>query len=639
MISFKKNTKKIHLILLLPVVILLVFLFIRILITGSKPEEVVKQPPKNALYLNMNLPVETRIADLMSYMTLAEKVGQMTLVEKDSIHNKNDTAGFGLGAVLSGFGAKPEDNTIEGWKKMVSGFIETSQKSRLGIPILYGVDAIHGHSNVPGATVFPQFIGLGATQDAKLVEAVARATARELVATQVRWSFSPTVDIPRDMRWGRTYETFSDDTALVAKLGAAYIRGLQKENDSSGTSTLFVLSTPKHFVGVGGMLWGSSSNKNYTIDQGTTPPLEESLRREYLPPFKEAIDEGAKSIMVGLNSWGKTKLSANEYLLTTVLKQELGFTGFVVSDWYGVYEIPGSEYKAAVTAINAGVDMVMLPFDYSTFIENVVRAVRKGDIAEERINDAVLRILRAKFELGLFDDTSPVVSEEDIGSAEHRALAREAVAKSLVLLKNEESVVPIKKTVQHIRVAGSAADNIGKQVGAWTVEWQGIGDGALRGATTILEGIRMRVGNTAKVEYEKSGIFSSEAEIADVGIAVVGEKPYAEGWGDTAYPVLENEDLEAIRNLQATCKKVIVILVSGRPLLVANEIASWDALVVAWLPGSEGRGVADVLFGDKPFVGTLPLPWPHHSEQLPIKQDGTTADNTPLLFPRYFGLQ
>lgn len=625
--------------LLVPVLVLLVLLYVLALSTDSEPEEVVKQPPKNALYLNPGVPIEERIADLMSYMTLSEKIGQMTLVEKDSIHNKNDTAGFGLGAVLSGFGAKPEDNTVEGWSTMVSDFIETSRKSRLGIPILYGVDAIHGHSNVPGATIFPHFIGLGATRDAKLVEEVARATAEELVATQVRWSFSPTLDIPRDMRWGRTYETFSDDTALVAELGAAYIQGLQNEKNSSSTSTLFVLSTPKHFVGVGGMMWGSSSNKNYKIDQGATPPDEEVLRLEYIPPFKEAIAVGAKSIMVGLNSWGETKLSANEYLLTTVLKKELGFTGFLVSDWYGVYEIPGSEYKAAVTAINAGVDMVMLPFDYSTFIGNVVRAVQKGEITEERINDAVARILRAKFELGLFDGTTPVVSKEVIGSAEHRALAREAVAKSLVLLKNEESVLPIRKSIRHIRVAGSAADNIGKQVGAWTVEWQGIGDGVLLGATTILEGIRTHVGDTADVEYEASGVFSSEADVADVGIAVVGEKPYAEGWGDTAYPILGNEDLEAIQNLQATCKKVIVVIVSGRPLLVTNEISSWDAVVAAWLPGSEGAGVADVLFGDKPFVGTLPLPWPHHSEQLPLTQDGGTADNTPLLFPRYFGLR
>jgi beta-glucosidase len=343
--------------------------------------------------------------------------------------------------------------------------------------------------------------------------------------------------------------------------------------------------------------------------------------------------------MVGLNSWGDSKLSAEKNLVTNVLKGELGFNGFAVSDWYGVYEISGDDYSSAVTAINAGVDMVMLPFDYKSFIKNVTRAVRRGEIREERIDDAVRRILRAKFALGLFDTGETKDSHDVVGSREHRALAREAVAKSLVLLKDESSVLPIRKSVRNIQVAGSAANNVGRQVGAWTVEWQGIDGNWLPGSTSILEGIRARAGSSVDVAYEATGIFPVRGQRADLGIAVVGEKPYAEGWGDREYPVLDASDLEAIENLQATCEKVVVVIVSGRPLFVTNEISSWDAVVSAWLPGSEGAGVADVLFGDKPFVGTLPLPWPHHSEQLPITSDGKTRDGTPLLFPRYFGLR
>lgn len=625
--------------LFLYVVVVAIFFSVGILLFLYEVKRTVPDLPENPPYLNEEIPIDARVANLLSYMTLEEKIGQMILVEKNSIRKEDDVATYGIGALLSGFGGKPNNNTSAGWKAMVSNFMEISKESRLGIPVLYGVDAIHGHSNVPGATVFPHFIGLGATGDATLVENVARATAEELVATNVRWSFSPTLDMPRDIRWGRTYETFSDDPKLVGKLGKAYINGLQKFDTTSSGSSLFVMSTPKHFIGAGGMTWGSSSNINFKIDQGVTPPVEALLRQEYLPPFIEAIDTGAMSIMVGLNSWGDTKLSADKYLLTNVLKEELGFKGFTVSDWYGVYEISGSQYSAVVTAINAGIDMVMLPFDYKPFIKNVLRAVHTGDISEERIDDAVRRILRAKFALGLFDTNTYEVPDTVVGSVPHRALARDAVAKSLVLLKNEKSVLPITSASKFIRVVGSAADNIGRQTGAWTVEWQGIEGNWLEGATSILKGIRERAGDSTRIDYEALGDFKDNDEIADIGIAIVGEKPYAEGWGDTAYPMLSVEDREAIKKLQIVSKKVIVIIVSGRPLFITHEIPTWDAVVIAWLPGSEGAGVADVLFGDKDFNGRLPLPWPHHSEQLPITQNGNTVDKTPLLFPRFFGIQ
>ena len=591
--------------------------------------------PENPRYLDNSLPIEERVADLMSYMTLEEKIGQMTLLEKNSLKKLEDISRYGLGGMLSGFGARPEENTLAGWKEMVEGFVAESKNSRLGIPVLYGVDAIHGHSNVLDATIFPHAIGLGASGDATLVEKVARATAEQIRATGIRWSYSPTYDMPEDIRWGRAYETFSDDPELVSKLGSAYIQGLQEAAGGS-TSTINVLATPKHYIGVGSMQWNTSSNKNFKIDQGATLPDEQLLRTHLLPPFKKAVESGAMSVMVGLNSWGDTKLAASNYLIEDVLKGDLGFTGFVVSDWYGVYEIPGGDYKATVTAINAGVDMVMLPFAYEAFAADVKRAVRRGEISEERINDAVSRILTAKFKLGLFEDTTnPELTEEKM--TEHQTLAREAVAKSLVLLKNETRVLPIRQATT-IRVAGSAADNIGKQAGAWTVEWQGIDGNWLPGATSILSGIREVAPKGSTIEFDASANFATGTPKARIGIAVVGEAPYAEGWGDSENPSLSPADIETITKLTEVSEKVVVVLVTGRPLIITEEIPAWDAAVVAWLPGGEGAGVADVLFGKKPFTGKLPLLWPAATEQLPVIQ-GKTIDESSPLFPRSFGLR
>ena len=595
----------------------------------SKPESV----PVDAVYKDPTASVELRVKDLLSYMTLEEKVAQMALTEKNSLIAPEHIAELGLGALLSGSGSKPADNTATGWLTMVEAFQAQAHTSRLGIPLLYGVDAVHGHAHVPGATVFPHAIGLGATGDVKLTEAVARATAEEIAATGINWSFSPTLDQPRDIRWGRTYEAFSDDPELVRVLGAASVRGLQDGKDSH------VIATLKHYVGLGDMQWNTSSNKNFRIDQAMTKADELQLREVYLPTFQESIDAGAASVMVGLNSWGDTKLAASTYLLTDVLKGELGFNGLVVSDWYGVYEIPGGDFLAAVKAINAGVDMVMLPFDYQTFIRNVTTAVRLRLIPESRIDDAVGRILRVKFATGLFDvPTDTPVDMSVIGSSEHRALARKAAARSLVLLQNKNAVLPITNAVRHIRVAGSAADNVGRQSGAWTVEWQGIDGNWLQDSTSILAGIESRARAGVRVDYSEGGEFKDAGVTADLGIAIVGEKPYAEGWGDREYPILDDGDRKAIKNLQAVCDKVVVVIVSGRPLLIEQEVATFDGLVMAWLPGSEGAGVADVLFGDVPFTGTLPLPWPRTSEQLPISKDGVTFDGTPVLFPRYFGL-
>ena len=590
------------------------------------------------VYTDETLSDEVRIGDLLSRMSLREKIGQMALVERNSLLAPEDLANYGIGALLSGAGSKPEDNTPAGWQKMIGGFEVAARQSRLQIPILYGVDAIHGHGNLIGATIFPHAIGLGAANDPKLVAAVAKATAEEVTTTGINWSYSPNLDVPQDMRWGRVYEAFSDDPKRVADLGAAYLTGMQTAGKNSlGDSRLSLLGTPKHYLGAGGMVWNTSSNKNFKIDQGMTPINEEALRNIYLPPYKAVVTAGALSIMVGLQSYGDTKMSAQHYLVTDVLKGELGFSGFVVSDWYSVYEIPGGDFIAATRAINAGIDMVMLPFAYEEFIRNVSWAVTLGLISEKRIDDAVTRILRAKFATGLFDTSSLVKDVAVVGSADHRTLARTAVAQSQVVLKNEADILPLPRTTPRVYIAGSAADNIGKQSGAWTIEWQGIDGNWLPGATSILAGFKAVSPNT-KFTYSVDGVFATGSPKAAIGIAVVGEKPYAEGWGDTAQPRLTDEDLVAIENLKKVADKVIVVLVTGRPLLITDEIEDWDALLVAWLPGSEGAGVGDVLFGRVSSTGTLPLQWPARIEDVPVPAVGDQVNAPGLLFPRGAGL-
>jgi len=588
---------------------LLMFLAILLLLVGTVLSYVFLRPPlityvdfcdegcheTSLPYQNPELSVEERVDDLLSRMTVAEKIGQMALVEKNSVQDLNDIAKYGLGALLSGSGAKPDDNTPEGWLQMVEDFQSYSRKTRLQIPLLYGADASHGHSNVPGATIFPHSIGLGAAKDPDLIKRIAEATSEEVLATGIRWVFSPNIDVAQDMRWGRTYETFGSDSEVAGILGKAYIEGLK------------VAGAVKHYVGQGSMAWGSSANKYFSIDQGNSDISDDELRRIHLEPFRQAINADVESVMVGLSSWNGEKISFNKYLLTDVLKGELGFEGFVFSDWYGVYEKEKDKYEALVKAVNAGVDMIMLPFDYEDFSSYMHRALSNGDISPERINDAVRRILKVKFRIGLFDETGVRADLEVIGSEQHRELAREAVRKSLVLLKNNNAV-PISKNASKILVAGSTANNLGRQSGGWTVEWQGI-DGNWIPGTTILEGVKNSVSKDTRVEYSLEGDFNMQGEKAEAGIAVVGEGPYAEGWGDSKNLQLSKQDIEAINNLKKNSEKLIVIIVSGRPLDIKEYANDWDAVVAAWLPGSEGHGVADVLFGDYGFTGTLPVVW------------------------------
>jgi len=619
-------------------IVVLLGLFFAVITTSFFDPKPIMSVPDNAPYLDSDLATAVRVENLLSYMTLEEKIGQMTLVEKNSLTETSDINDYALGALLSGSGSKPQDNTVDGWRQMVGAYQAEATKSRLGIPLLYGSDAIHGHAHVTGVTVFPHMIGLGASGDAELTKAVAAATADQMTATGVNWNFSPNLDAPQDIRWGRVYEAFSDDPTLVSELGVAYLQGLQT-TDASESDQVQVLATLKHYVGLGGMGWDTSLNENFRIDQGVTTADEALLQKVYLPPFAAAIDAGALSIMAGLNTWGDERIVRQKYLLTDVLKGQLGFKGFVVSDWYGIHEGTNNNFIATVRAINAGIDMAMLPFDYQEFATHMKWANRLGLISDERIDDAVNRILYAKFSLGLFnlDNNQDTLTTQNIN--EHKLLARGAVSASQVLLKNDTNLLPLTTATRKIYVAGSAADNVGTQMGAWSIEWQGVDGNWPPNSTSILTGIKEVAGPSVQIEYNEQGQFATSSPTADVGIAIVGESPYAEGWGDNPNPSLSDQDIETIKNLQQVSDTVVVILVTGRPLIITDQIEDWDALVVAWLPGSEGAGVADVLFGNTPFTGTLPLPWPAHVEQLPISTYGDTYDGSAVLFPRNYRLQ
>lgn len=604
----------------------------------NQPEDLGEQlppPPADALYKQANQPIEARVNDLLTRMTLEEKIGQMALVDKNSLGKIEDISRYYLGGILSGAGAKPEANTPQGWLDMTTEMKIQASKSRLGIPILYGVDANHGHSNVLGATVFPHAIGLGASGDPELIEQIASITSDELSATGINWSYSPSLDAPKDMRWGRVYEAFSDNPELIGELGSAFISGTQKTKPDK----TYVMASAKHYLATGAMEWDQSNHKKFKIDQGKTIPNETMLATEYLPPYKKAVEADVASIMVGLNQWGDERIIDSKYLLTDKLKGELGFKGFLVSDWYGVYEYSEtSKYDANIKTINAGLDMAMLPYDYKQFLIDVRKAVNNGKINQTRIDDAVGRILHQKFKAGLFDIQPNSITTEVVGSEKHRQVAREAVASSAVLLKNNNSLLPLPKDTERILIAGSGADNVGRQSGAWTVEWQGVDGNWMPGGTSILQGIRDAVEVNSTVEYEKDAMFGTSSSKADIGIAVVSEKPYAEGWGDNANPTLSAEDLEVIEKLKKSSNKVIVIIISGRPLIITDQLPSWDAVVAVWLPGSEGAGVADVLFGIVPFKAKLPVSWPANIQQVPVSSEGSTKNGSPLLFERGFGL-
>jgi len=603
--------------------------------------------PGDAVYLDSSRPVEARVADLLARMNLDEKIGQMTQVANTNLI-PGDVNRLFLGSVLSGGSGIPMDNSLSGWTEMVDGYQNEALTTRLAIPIIYGIDAVHGLGHLKGATIFPHNIGLGAAGDADLARRIGRATAEEMLAAGITWNFGPVVAVPQDVRWGRTYEGFGEQTDLVSTLGAAYIEGLQslaEEGGSAPGQTIRVLGTAKHYLGDGGTLWGSPRQNNmgvqYMLDQGNMQVDEKTLRELFLPPYRAAVESGVLSVMISFSSWNGTKLHAQRYLITSVLKGELDFQGFVISDWDGINQIdPDDYYKSVVTAINAGIDMGMVTDGYTNFIPTIRQAVQNEDITQERINDAVTRILRVKFLLGLFDHPySDPAYRQTVRSAEHLDLAARAVRESLVLLKNDNGVLPLGKDTPVILVAGVGADNTGMQSGGWTLGWQGTNYNDVVGST-ILDGIRMLAGSGTQVLYRSAGIFDDYAGTAPVGIVVVAENSYAEGVGDQADLRLAQDDIDVIQRMRSKVESLIVLIVSGRPLVITDQYPLADAWIAAWLPGSEGAAVADVLFGDYPFTGKTPYSWPRSNEQLPINVNtsaGLTGCQAPL-FPFGYGL-
>lgn len=565
--------------------------------------------------------VDERVDALLASMTLDEKIGQMTQVERGALTSVSDIKTYALGSLLSGGGSAPASNTPSGWADMYDGYQAYAMTTRLKIPLLYGIDAVHGHNNVKGAVIFPHNIALGATRDPDMVKRAAAVVAEEVAGTGIDWTFAPCIAVPRDERWGRTYEGFGETPELQVMMAPAAVQGFQGTLSGKNNE---ILACAKHFVGDGGTTGGD--------DQGNTVLTEEQLRAIHLPGYIKAIEQGVGSIMASYNSWNGTKLHGHKYLLTDVLKGELGFKGFIVSDWAAVDQITADYPTAILYAISAGVDMVMVPIRYQYFIAELKKLVVAGDIPMPRIDDAVRRILRVKMQMGLFEHPytdrtlTPLV-----GSAAHRAVARECVRKSLVLLKNADSLLPLKKSLTRIHVAGKNADDIGNQCGGWTISWQG-SSGAITTGTTVLQAVKAAVSSGTTVTYSAAG---GGAAGADVGIVVIGETPYAEGAGDNNALTLSSADESAVAAMKSAGIPVVVVLISGRPLLINSILTQADAVVAAWLPGTEGAGITDVLFGDHPFTGTLPHSWPRNIQQVPVNVGDAVYDP---LFPYGFGL-
>lgn len=569
---------------------------------------------------------------VLSEMTISEKIGQMTQVSNESI-TPDEVAAHTIGSVLSGGDGNPRPNTPSAWVDMVGAFTEAAGGSRLGIPLLYGVDAVHGLSNVGGATVFPHNIGLGAAADPRLVERLGRATATEMQATGVRWTFAPTVAVPRDIRWGRTYEGYGGDPELVASLGAAAVHGIQGRDPT----TVDVLACAKHFIGDGATSWGTAARigwahwwddwgDTWQIDQGDARIPEDELRGVHLPPYRAAIEAGVLSVMASYSSWNGAKLHSHRRLLTDVLKGELGFGGFVVSDWMGVDQVAARYEDAVVAAVNAGIDMVMVPNDFHRFIEVMTQEVASGRIPLERVDDAVRRILTAKAAARLFEPELAAPPITVVGSAAHRAVAGEAVRRGAVLLKNDRAL-PLSPTARPIDVAGTAADDVGLQCGGWTVGWQG-GAGPVTAGTTLLDGLRDATGG--EVAFDPSGRFPDRRR-GDLGIVCVAEQPYAEGPGDRALPTVSDEERAVFARMRNRTETLVLVVYSGRPLVIPDLIQQADAVVAAWLPGSEGAALGELLAGRHRFEGRTPQPWPRSI-------GGPEDPVTPPLYPIGHGL-
>jgi len=597
--------------------------------------------------------IRQKAIDLLSEMNLDQKIGQMTLTERVSI-SPQEVKVFHIGGILSGSDYFPEHNLPANWVAMSDAYWAASiarDEQHLAIPILHGVHAIHGNGNVRGSTIFPHNIGLGAAKDLDLVKKVAMVTAHEILATGVEWTFAPTLAVARNIQWGRTYESYSEDSRLVASYAKEFVGGLQGNLETDS-----VIACVKNWVGDGGTTHG--------IDQGETTLSESELESIHIRPYRHAINAGALSIMASLNSWNGEKCHGHKYLVTDVLKGELQFNGFIVSDLDGIDYLSEDYYSAVAVAVNAGIDMFMVSEKWKEFIDHLKLHLKRGSVSMERIDDAVQRILMVKFAYGLFDKPRPSdrywSNHEDFGGEEHRAVAREAVRKSLVLLKNDGPVLPLDKKAR-ILVAGKNANNRGHQCGGFSLSWQGrSGNEHLEGGASVWEGISQVAPNAVL----SAGVYGADADPNqhDVAIIVIGERPYAEGLGDVRpndqviveagslikgsmnvldpygntleLASLHPEDLRTIKTVTDRGIPAVVVMISGRPLVVNKELAASSAFVAAWFPGSEGQGVADVLFGDFDFQGRLSFSWPDSTEG---HLDGGQSDRV-ALFPRGYGM-
>jgi beta-glucosidase len=609
-------------------------------------------------YLDPRLPVQARVRDLLSRMTLAEKVGQMTQAERaDVAADTSLVTQWKLGSVLSGGGSVPTPNTPTAWADMVDTFQKAALQTRLHIPILYGVDAVHGDNNMLGATVFPHNIGLGATRDPRLVEQVEHITAEETRSSGPQWAFAPCICVARDDRWGRTYESFGEDPKLVESMETA-IDGFQGHSIRDLSRPDHVLATAKHFAGDGLTSYDASkaNGSGYPIDQGVDQVSKAQFLQLALAPYVDAVRKHhVQSVMPSFSSVDFTddglgnpiKMSENKALITGWLKHQQHFDGLVISDWQAIRQLPGSYRDQVAAGVNAGIDMFMEPYSGSTtgapeFESTLTGLVQDGTVPMSRINDAVSRILRVKFELGLFEHPYTNRSlQRTIGDKAHHAVARRAAAESQVLLTNKDATLPITDA-QPVYVAGGSANSFGKQAGGWTLSWQGDPNSVIPG-TTILDGIKQDAKGAVTYSADASAPVPANAH----GIVVVGETPYAEGEGDYDGPTwaqngqqtmtLSASDQAAVDKVCSQAATCTVVVVSGRPLILSpTTLDEADALVAAWLPGSEGAGVADDLFGKHRYTGKLPVTWPRTIDQEPINVGDANYDP---LFPYGYGLR
>lgn len=585
--------------------------------------------------------IERRVQAILASMTLEQKVGQM--VQAEIKHTTpEDIKNYYLGSILNGGGSFPNQlkhSSVDDWLQLADEYYQASiNKSAggAGIPLIWGTDAVHGHNNVIGATLFPHNIGLGAANDPQLMGKIGEITAREVAVTGIDWIFAPTVAVVKDYRWGRAYEGFSTESPIVRAYAGEIVKGMQGTLNELRTDPEKVIATAKHFIGDGGTHRG--------IDQGDTRLDFNELLDQHGQGYLSALEADVQTVMVSFNSWNGEKIHGHRYLLTDVLKGQLGFDGIVISDWNGIGQVDGCSNESCPQAINAGIDMIMVPEDWKLLISNTIVQVKTGEIPMARIDDAVTRILRVKMRAGMFEKGAPSSrpSAGDtslVGAPEHRAIAREAVRKSLVLLKNNKQLLPLKPS-QHILVSGDGANDIGKQSGGWTLTWQGTNNNNTEfpGATSIFTGIKnamTTIGGSAELSED-----GSWKQRPDVAVVVFGEDPYAEGQGDIDKLVYKNgdkSDLQLIKTLKQQGIPVVAVFLTGRPLWLNAEINSSDGFVVAWLPGSEGDGVADLMVADKfgqpryDFTGRLPFNWPlveinKDNKSAPVKEFLLTTD-------------